>query len=182
MMTTAIKQNFVRVAIFLLIGIFFVPAIASAYRQGPGKSERGMGMHGKKMQWTSFHIWNNPKIVEELGLSDEQIGELKEADFTMKEKHLELRSQLNRLNLEMEKVFSEKTVDEPKVLELANKMSEVRSKLFMDRIESKLKMTKILTGEQLMKLETLQPGPCEDRGKFGKYDKSGKGHWKKDIM
>jgi hypothetical protein len=29
----------------------------------------------------------------------------KNADFAMKEKHLELRSQLNRLNLEMEKVF-----------------------------------------------------------------------------
>lgn len=182
MMTTSIKQNFVRVAIFLLIGIFFVPAVSSAFRYGDGKCDRGMGMHGKKMQGTFFHIWNNPKIVEELGLSDEQIGKLKDADFAMKEKHLELRSQLNRLNLEMEKVFSEKTIDEPKVLELANKMSEVRSKLFMDRIESRLNMTKILTDEQLEKLEVLKPGSREDRGKFGKYDKRSKGHWKKDMM
>jgi Spy/CpxP family protein refolding chaperone len=182
MMTTAIKQNFVRVAIFLLIGIFFIPAISSAFRHGDGKYERGMGMHGKKMQWTSFHIWNNPKIVEELGLSDEQVGKLKEAEFAVKEKHLELRSQLNRLNLEMEKLFSEKTVDDSVVLELADKMSEVRSKLFMDRIESRLKMTKILTDEQLEQLEALQPGPCENRGKFGNYDKRSKGHWKKDMM
>jgi hypothetical protein len=40
-----------------------------------------MGMHGQKMQWTFFHIWNNPKIVEELGLSDEQVGKLKECRF-----------------------------------------------------------------------------------------------------
>jgi Spy/CpxP family protein refolding chaperone len=53
-------------------------------------------------------------------------------------------------------------------------MNEVRSKLFMDRVESRLKMTKILTAEQLEKLEALQPGPYEDRGKFGNCDKRAK--------
>jgi len=181
MMTTSIKQNFFRVAIFLLIGIFFVPAIASAFRHGDGKSERGMGMNMQTMQWTPFHVWNNPKTVEELGLSDEQVGKLKEADFSMKENHLELRAQLNQLNLEMEKAFSEKATNDSQVLELANKMNEIRSRLFMDRVESRLKMTKILTAEQLEKLETLQPGPWEGRGKFGNCDKRGKGNWKNDT-
>ncbi len=149
MMTTSIKQNLFRVAILLLIGIFLVPAIASAFRNGDRNCERGMGMHGKGMQWESYHMWDNPKVVEELGLTDEQVGELKEADLAMKENHMELRSQLNQL--------------------------------FMDRVESRLKMTKILTAEQLEKLETLQPGPCEGRGKFGKYDKRCKDNWKNDT-
>jgi len=183
MMTTSIKQNFLKVAIFLLVGIFFVPAIASAFRHGDGKSERGMGMNMQTMQWTPFHVWNNPETVEELGLSDEQVGKLKEADFSMKENHLELRAQLNRLNLEMEKAFSEKTINDAQVLELANKMNEIRNQLFMDRVESRLKMTKILTAEQLEKLETLQPGPYGDGRKFGKCDRKakGNGNWKKDV-
>jgi Spy/CpxP family protein refolding chaperone len=181
MMTTSIKQNFFKGAIFLLIGIFFVPAIASAFRHGDGKSERGMGMQMQTMQWTPFHVWNNPKTAEELGLSDEQVGKLKEADFSMKENHLELRAQLNRLNLEMEEAFSEKAINDSQVLELANKMNEIRNQLFMDRVESRLKMTKILTPEQLEKLEAIQPGPYEGRGKFGNCDKRGKGNWKNDT-
>ncbi|MCU0614947.1 MAG: Spy/CpxP family protein refolding chaperone [Desulfobacterales bacterium] len=181
MMTTSVKQNLFRVAILLLIGIFLVPAIASAFRNGDRNCEKGMGMHGKGMQWESYHMWDNPKVVEELGLTDEQVGELKEADLAMKENHMELRSQLNELNLEMDIAFSEKTVDDSKVIELANKISEIRNQLFMDRVESRLKMTKILTAEQLEKLETLQPGPCEGRGKFGKYDKRCKDNWKNDT-
>jgi Spy/CpxP family protein refolding chaperone len=169
MMTTSIKKNFVGAAIFLLIGIFFLPTIASAFRQGPAKSERGMGMHMKGRQWTSFHIWNNPQIVEELGLSDEQIGQLKDADFVMKENHLELRSQLNQLNLEMEKAFLENPVDDIQVRGVAEKMSEIRNELFMDRLESRLKMTKILTDEQFEKLNALQIKNPENRREFGKF-------------
>jgi Spy/CpxP family protein refolding chaperone len=178
MMKASIKQNFFSIAIFLLIGIFLVPAIASAFRGGPGKSERGMGMHMQGMQWTSFRIWNNAKIVEELELTDEQIGKLKEADFAMKENHLELRSQLNRLNLEMEKAFSEETINDSEVIESANKMAELRNKLFMDRVEARLKMTKILTDDQYQKLETLQERNPENCRKFGKFGGDGRNRQK----
>jgi Spy/CpxP family protein refolding chaperone len=181
MMKTSIKQNFFRIAIFLLIGFFLVPTVVFAFRGGPGKSERGMGMPRKGMQGGSFFIWNNAKIVEELELSDEQIGKLKEADFAMKENHLELRSQLNRLNLELQKAFSEETVNDPEVLEMANKMAEIRSKMFMDRVEARLKMTKILTDDQYKKLETLQQRNPENCPRFGRF---GGGGWnrQKDIM
>jgi Spy/CpxP family protein refolding chaperone len=181
MMKTSIKENFFRTAIFLLIGFFLVPTVAFAFRGGPGKSERGMGMHMKGMQGSSFCIWNNPQIVEDLELTDEQIDKLKEADFAMKENHLELRSQLNRLNLEMQKAFSEETVNDPEVLELANKMAEIRSKLFMDRVEARLKMTKILTDDQFKKMQTLQQRNPENCPRFGKF---GGGGWnrQKDIM
>jgi Spy/CpxP family protein refolding chaperone len=170
MMATSIKKNLVRAGILLLIGIFFLPSIASAFRQGYGKSEKGMGrMHMRAMQWPSFHIWNNPEIVEKLDLSDEQINELKEADFSMKENHLEFRSQLHELNLEMEKAYLEKPVDEPKVLKIANKMSEIRNDMFMDRIESRLKMTNILTDEQFEQLNALKVRNPENRRDFGKF-------------
>lgn len=181
MMTKSNKQNFMMLAIFLLIGFFLIPSIASAYRQGPGKAERGMGMHMDGMYWASFHVWSDPKTIEELGLSDEQVAQLKEADFAMKENHLELRSQLDQVSLEMEKAFSEKPVNDAMVIELANKMSEIRSKLFLDRVESRLKMTKILSEEQLEKLQTLQPRPCEYGRKCGKYDKPCQREWNKDT-
>lgn len=182
MKATSNKQSFIKIAAVFLIGIFFIPAIAGAFRQGPGKYERGMGMYRDDgMYWASFHVWNNPKMVEELGLTDEQITELKESDFAMKESHMELRSQLNQLSLAMEKAFTEKPVNDAQVIELANKMSEIRNNLFMDRIESRLKMTRILTEEQLEKLQALKPAACEDGRKSGKYDRPGRGDWKKDM-
>ncbi len=182
MMTTSIKKNILRGSIFLLIGIFLIPAMASAFRQGPGKPERGIGMPMKTMQWSSFKIWNNPKLVEDLGLSDDQISKLKDADFAMKEKHIELRSQLNRLSLDMERAFAEQVVNDSEVLELANKMSEIRNQLFMDRVETGLKMKKILTDEQFEKLASMQFRSWEDRKRFGKYEKRGRGYWQKDMI
>lgn len=182
MRSPSVKQKIFRLAIFFLVGIFFIPATASAFRQGPGKCERGMGKPMKMMQWSSLHIWNNPEIVDKLALSDEQIARLKEADFAMRENHLELRSELNRLNLGMERAFSDKPVNNAEILEMANKMAEIRNKLFVDRIESRLKMVEILNDEQLEKLDVLRSRPGDDRRKFGKSESGYTRIWKKDMI
>ncbi|MBW2576378.1 MAG: hypothetical protein JRC88_13090, partial [Deltaproteobacteria bacterium] len=62
----------------------------------------GFGM--KKHHMSPLGIWQNPKMVQELGLTDKQVEGLKKADFAHREKCLELKSKLDVLHLELEKL------------------------------------------------------------------------------
>lgn len=182
MITTTANRNLIRMGILLLIGIFFVPTFASAYRQGPGKSEKCMGMGMMHMRGTPFCIWQDKEMVEKLGLSDEQVDKLKDADFALKKTFLEMRSQMDNTSLELEKAFAQETVNDAEVLELAKKLSDIRSTMFMNRIESGLELKKILTEEQFKKIGPTRLGKFEGCREFGKYDGKMKRHWKKDMM
>jgi Spy/CpxP family protein refolding chaperone len=94
-------------------------------------------------------------MVQELGLTDEQVKGLREADFAHREKRLQLKSKLDGLHLEMEKLFSADAVDEAKVLQVAQKISDLKGKLFVRKIESRLAVGKLLTADQLKKLEVF---------------------------
>jgi Spy/CpxP family protein refolding chaperone len=92
-------------------------------------------------------------MIRKLELTEAQIKKLREADFTSREKRLELAAQRDRLELQMEKAFSEDTVDEKTVLKLAEKISDVRGDLFLQRMESRLAIGKILSTDQMNKLK-----------------------------
>jgi len=116
-------------------------------------------------------IWQNPKMVQELGLTDKQIQELKKADFAHREKCLELKSKLDVLQLKLEKLFAAEFVDEAKVLEIAQKISDLKGKLFVQRIESRLAVAKLLTADQVGKLKMFRSHHPAHRGKLDKTRK-----------
>lgn len=182
MMKTKGNRNFMKLAVLMLVGIFLVPSLALAYRYGPGKWERGMGSCMMSMRGAGFCVWNNPEMVEKLELTDEQVNGLKEADFALREKLLEKRSQMNHLKLEMQKAFAKQNTNDSEILELGEKMAGIQSEMFMNRVESRLELKNILTDEQFQMLETTPMRQFErDRG-FGKYHGKMKGHWKRGMM
>ncbi|MFO8085242.1 MAG: Spy/CpxP family protein refolding chaperone [Desulfobacterales bacterium] len=182
MMTTNANRNFIKFAILLIIGIFIVPGFAMANRQGPGKWEKGMGMKMGAIERNPFWIWKDSEMAEKFALTDEQIKKLKDADFEAKKNFIEMRSQMDSLSLEMEKAFAQDSVNDSEVLELGKKMSDIRSQMFMNRIESGLQLKKILTDEQFKKLGTdMLPMRRFDGCKnFGRFDGKMKRHWKND--
>ena len=135
----------------LLITVFFIPAFAGAFTPGDCKPDKRFGM--KRHHMSPLGIWRNPKMVQELGLTDEQVKGLREADFAHREKRLQLKSKLDGLHLEMEKLFSADPVNESEILQLAKKISDLKGKLFVRRIESRLAVGKLLTADQLKKLK-----------------------------
>jgi hypothetical protein len=92
-------------------------------------------------------------MVQELGLTDEQVKGLREADFTHREKRLQLKSKLDGLHLQMEKLFSADPVNESDILQIAQKISDLKGKLFVRKIESRLAVGKLLSADQLKKLK-----------------------------
>ncbi len=115
-----------------------------------GKMNRGP--QGK----SALGLWKNPRIVEKLGITDEQIAQLKEADFTAREKHIALQAELEAARLNMQKSFSAETVDRDAALKLAQETAEIRSKMFVQRTENRLQALEILTQEQHDKLKELR--------------------------
>jgi len=150
-MNSNLRQKLFTGAMVLLVTVFFIPAFAGAFTPGSCTPDKGFGM--KKHHGSLLGIWQNPKMVQELGLTDEQVTGLREADFAHREKRLQLKSKLDGLHLEMEKLFSADSVDEAKVLQLAQKISDLKGKLFVQKIESQLALGKLLTADQLKKLK-----------------------------
>ncbi len=158
-------------AIISVIMVFLISSFAAASPWGDRGRGGGRGMGGG--QKSICGIWKNQKIVEELGLTDEQVKGLKDADFAFREKKMELKCQLDGLRLQMEKAFSEDAVDEAAVRQLAEKISDLRGKMFTLKIESRLEVRKLLSADQLKKLRTFR---AQFMGKHGKKGGKGKRH------
>jgi len=135
----------------LLITVCFIPAMAGASAPGEGRQYRGFDMKGHHRP--ALGIWRNPQMIQKLELTENQVKQIKDTDFTFREKRLELKSQLDGLRLKMEKAFSDETVVESDVLELAQKISDVKAKLFIQDIESRLALGKVLNADQIKKLK-----------------------------
>lgn len=140
----------------LLITVCFVPAMVGAFGQGDG--ERGKGFDGKGHHRSPLGIWRNPKVVENLALTDEQVDQLRNLDFSHREKQLVYKAELDSLRLQMNKAFTEKNVDKASVLQSAEKIADVKGRMFVKKIEARLAFQDILTAEQMDKLKQYRMG------------------------
>jgi len=168
-MNSNFRQKFLTGAMVLLVTVFVIPDFAGAFTQGQCRPGKGFGM--KKHYMSHLGIWQHPKMVQELGLTDKQIEGLKKADFAHREKCLELKSKLDALHLELEKLFVAESVDEVKVLQVAQKISDLKGKLFVQRIESRLAIVKLLTAGQVSKLKMFASHHPAHHGKIDKTRK-----------
>ncbi len=174
-MNTNFGKKIGKGAIVAVIMVFIISSFAAASPWGDkGRGEgRGDGF-GQEGRGKSFcGIWRSPKIVEELELTDEQVKGLKDADFAGREKRMELKCQLDKLRLQMEKAFSAAAVDEAAVRQLAAKISDLRGEMFTQKIESRLEVRKLLNADQLKKLKTLK---FQFKNKHAKKGGKGKHH------
>ena len=159
-------KKFGKGAIVTLCAIFIIPAMALAFGQGGFGQGKGHGMKGDH-KGGICGIWKNPEIVKELNLTDDQVNQLKDADFTFREKHIALKSQMASLRLQMDKAFSADTVDEAAVRNLAGQTADVKGQMFKQKIESRLMVHKLLNADQLDKMKTYRMKRMGSHGKRG---------------
>ena len=95
-------------------------------------------------------------MIQALELTPEQVKQLRDADFTFREKLLLLRSQLDGFHLEMDKAFSGDAVEDTAVRSLAEKISDVKGEMFIQKIEARLAVGKLLNAEQIQKLKLYE--------------------------
>lgn len=150
----------------VLLAAAIVPSIAEARRGNCNKGGgQGMGMDcGMKGGGAAFGIWQNQQAVQDLGLSVEQVKKLKEAEFASREKQLPLFNELDTLRLKMDQAFAADPVDEKAVLELTDKISAVKAKMAAQRTEERLALGKVLTPEQMGKMQSMRGMGCNGKG------------------
>jgi Spy/CpxP family protein refolding chaperone len=137
-------------ASFLVVG--FAPSMVGAAPRSGAKEFRS-GKHWKRHHAPAFGIWKDQQMITQLEISEAQVQQLRDADFTSREKHLALKTQLDQLQLQMEKAFSLEAPDKKAILQLAEKVAGIKGKMFVQKIEARLDLRSILTSEQIKKLE-----------------------------
>jgi len=152
--------------VVLLISVCFIPAMAGALATGDGR--QGKGFDSKGHHRSALGIWRDPQMVQKLGLTAEQVKQVRDADFTFREKRLQLKAQLDSLRLQMDKAFSDDIVEDKAVLSLAEKISDVKGKMFIQKIEARLAVGKILNADQINKLKLYNMHPKKQGLKHGK--------------
>ncbi|CAK8717539.1 MAG: hypothetical protein D3917_07120 [Candidatus Electrothrix sp. AX5] len=169
-MKTRLNKKIATAVLAGLLTVSFLPMTANACRKGGGQGQgSGCAMKGGqngKQFGGALGVWKNAQAVKDLGLNDEQVHKLKEADFAAREKQLALRAEMNSLQLKMEQAFSTDKVDEAAVRNLSKKIATVKGQMIEQRTETKLIMNKLLTPEQIAKLKTLRQGR-KGQGKNG---------------
>ena len=165
-MNLKLSKTFGTGVMVLLIMVCFIPAMAGAFTAGDGKHDKGFDR--KDRHRTALGIWRDPQMVQKLELTTEQVKQLREADFVFREKHLELKAQLDSFRLQMDKAFSDDIVDNTAVLALAEKISDVKGKMFIQKIETRLAVGKLLNADQIKKLKLYDMYPKKQRRGFGK--------------
>lgn len=155
-MNTVLRKKIGTSFMVLLITASFItvcaiPTMAGMHAPAYAWQEKGMDRH--KHHRPALGIWRNPQMVQKLELSDKQVNQLRDADFTSREKQLELKAQLDRFRLQMDKAFSGDSVDDNAVRHLAEKIAGVKGDLFVQNVESRLTVGKILSADQMDKLK-----------------------------
>ncbi len=138
------------VAVFLAVVI--VPSLAGASQWPDARQIRG-GMPGKGHHRSALGLWQNQQLVDQLGLSEEQVRRLRDADFASRENRLELKTRHDQLGLQMDKAFSHEASDHKAVRQLAQEMAGIKGQMFVQQIEDRLTLRTILTPDQIKKLE-----------------------------
>ena len=165
-MNLKLSKKLVTGVAVLLITVCFIPAIAGAFASEDGKHDKGFDR--KDRHRPALGIWRDPQMVQKLELTAEQVKQLRDADFTFREKRLELKAQLDSLRLQMDKAFTEDVIDDTAVLSLAEKITDVKGKLFIRKIEARLAVRKLLNADQINKLKLYDMQPKKQVRKHGK--------------
>lgn len=141
---------------------------ASAQAMPPGGPGKGPGEKSEMM------APGGPHMMASLNLTDGQIEKLKEEKFTKRKRMIQLRSERETLELDLEKELSADQPNLGKVEKIAKKMGEHHSQMVVQRAQSLIFLKSILTDEQKKVLDAHQLAP----GNHGMQKMKGKRHGK----
>ena len=151
--------------IFIVIAVLIVSAAAvvSAYAL---QSEEKPGSH-KEFCFKKY-----------LGLSDQQLAKMKELRNSFRNDTRDLRYSLAIKRLEMRKLFTDPKTDDATLITKHKEISKLREQLSDKKAQMKIEWRKILTPEQIAKLDRMphkryargwahqrhHDSPCQEKG------------------
>jgi Spy/CpxP family protein refolding chaperone len=128
--------------IFVVIAVLIVSAavVVSAYAVQPDK---------KPGSYKEF------SFKKHLNLSDQQLTKMKELKSSFRNDTRDLRYNLAIKRIEMRKLFTDPKTDDATLIAKQKEISNLRQQMSDKKAEMKLKWRKILTSEQIAKLDRI---------------------------
>jgi Spy/CpxP family protein refolding chaperone len=130
--------------------------------------ERAFGAQGGHGRW-----WNNPKVVEQLKLTDEQRKAFDGILLDHRAKLIDLRASLEKAELTLEPLMSDDPPNETKILAQIDKVAQARAELEKANAGFLLAIRAKLTPEQWKQVQAFRANH-EREGRGG--EERGQGH------
>lgn len=167
-------------ALRLVLALATLPLAAGfAFAQGAGSGPGiapGFGDHRPPMErafrfeGTHGQFWNNPKLVEQLKLTDEQRKAMDEILLEHREKLIDLRAGEEKAELEMQPLMSADQPNEAAVLAQIDKIAGTRAELEKANARFLLALRAKLTPDQWKQVQAFRDHPMQQRGQWGRGD------------
>jgi len=97
--------------------------------------------------------WENPRMVEHIGLSDEQQAEIREIVFAHARRMIDLKADVDKAGLDLASTVDQQDFDPAPVRAAYAVFQTARHKLENERFEMLLEVRQLLTYEQWRKIE-----------------------------
>ncbi len=109
---------------------------------------------------------NNPKVREELGITDEQVERLKDVKAELSEQREDLIAEMKEARKEQMELMQADELDKKAIMTAINQSGKLRTKLDKLRVEGLFRVQDILTEEQLGEVkERMRKGIKKQREK-----------------
>jgi Spy/CpxP family protein refolding chaperone len=149
----------VRTISILAIALVLAVSAGAAFARGsvgdrqPAGSELGPPMHGPE----GGGFWNDPRLVDELGLTDEQLTELNDLASAHRDEMGDLKPDLDAAREALDVVLFTTPGDEDAVSAAANTLADLQKAAFLTMIRHRAAIQSILTTDQLSVLKDVRP-------------------------
>ncbi len=145
-----------------VLAVVFLSGVAQAMPPGGPHHDQKGPMEG-----------DEPRLLESLQLTQDQIQLLKQEKFEKRKKAIKLRAEMETLQIDLEAVSTESKPDVAKVDRLTNAMGVIHGKMIAQRVKSIIYLRSILTAEQI-KIMDARGLQFDRKGKKG-HKPRGKG-------
>lgn len=174
---------------FLFTAIFCLVSSGLAFGQGPGGPG---GPDGDSHGWgrppmeRTFHDgqfgrwWNNPKIAQQIGLTDDQKKKMDDIFQQHRLNLIDLHANLEKAEVQMQPMIEADQPNETQVLAQIDKVAQARAELEKADARMLFDIRKTLTADQWQKLKALHKEHREDmmrHDRDGKRGPGGPGMW-----
>ena len=168
-------------AIRLLLAIAVIPfTVGFAFAQGPDGGPGigpGFGEHRPPMErafrFEGSHgqFWNNPKLVEQLQLTEEQRKDMDAILLSHRSQLIDLHAAEQKAELEMQPLMGADQPNETAILAQIDKIAATRAELEKANARFLLAIRAKLTPDQWKQVQAFRDHPMAQRGQWGRGDR-----------
>jgi hypothetical protein len=123
--------------------------------QGPWETGPGTGGHRRSRHGREdmvLRLLENEKLLEGLGLTEEQVTALKEGSAELRKELVQLKADLGLAAMEQAEHLTEKTVDEAALMSAVEKAGAIRTEIAKKQMKQMLLIKRTLNEDQLQGL------------------------------